>query len=66
MAHAPSAGRGGRLRAVDLLLLVPAIGVGLLLLAVSVSARTGEPVTDLLRPTTVKNLVPIALGTDAP
>lgn len=66
MAYVRTATRQGRLRALDLLLLVPAIGVGLLLLAVSVSARTGEPVTDLLSPGTVKDLVPIALGTETP
>jgi hypothetical protein len=53
-----------RSRIVDLLLLLPALGVGVLLLAVFVADRTGASLADLLQPDAVTELVPAAFTSD--
>ena len=53
-----------RSRIVDLLLLLPALGVGVLLLAVFVADRTGASLAELLQPGAVTELVPAAFTSD--
>jgi hypothetical protein len=66
MARTAAPPRRQRSRVVDALLLVPALAVGVLLLAVFVADRTGASLSEVLEPGSVVDLVPAAFSAETP
>lgn len=58
--------RGRGLRVLDVALLVPAIALGVVLLAVHQADRTGSPVSEMFSPSALASLVPGAAEAGGP